>query len=91
MFELPEYVTLAKQINQAVIGKALEQGSLGNTPHKSVWYNRQCTRDMRPSPVESRMSHEDREDPIPGRRVLLLKASRHFNEAASDSARKLSG
>jgi formamidopyrimidine-DNA glycosylase len=40
MFELPEYVTLAKQINETLTGKAIEQGSLGNSPHKFVWYNR---------------------------------------------------
>ena len=40
MFELPEYVTLAKQINETLAGKVIEQGSLGNTPHKFVWYNR---------------------------------------------------
>ena len=40
MFELPEYVTLAKQINETLTGKVIEQGSVGNTPHKFVWYNR---------------------------------------------------
>jgi formamidopyrimidine-DNA glycosylase len=40
MFELPEYVTLAKQIDETLMGKVIEQGSLGNTPHKFVWYNR---------------------------------------------------
>jgi formamidopyrimidine-DNA glycosylase len=40
MFELPEYVTLAKQINETLTGKVVDQGSLGNTPHKFVWYNR---------------------------------------------------
>ena len=40
MFELPEYVTLAKQINESLTGKVIERGSLGNTPHKFVWYNR---------------------------------------------------
>ncbi len=40
MFELPEFVTLAKQINQTLAGKVIKQASLGNTPHKFVWYNR---------------------------------------------------
>ena len=40
MFELPEYVTLAQQINKALTGKVVAQGSLGNSPHKFVWYNR---------------------------------------------------
>jgi len=40
MFELPEYVTLAKQMNESLKGKAIIRGVLGNTPHKFVWYNR---------------------------------------------------
>lgn len=40
MFELPEYTVLAKQINQTLQGKIIKAGSLGNTPHKFVWYNR---------------------------------------------------
>ncbi len=40
MFELPEYVTLAAQISECLTGKIIKQGSLGNSPHKFVWYNR---------------------------------------------------
>ena len=40
MFELPEFVTLAKQINDTFKGSVIQQGHLGNTPHKFVWYNR---------------------------------------------------
>ncbi len=40
MFELPEFVTLAKQINETLTGKVISKGSLGNAPHKFVWYNR---------------------------------------------------
>ena len=40
MFELPEYVVLAGQINETLQGKTIAQGSLGNSPHKFVWYNR---------------------------------------------------
>jgi len=40
MFELPEYVTIAKQINKTLRGKKIKKGSLGNSPHKFVWYNR---------------------------------------------------
>jgi formamidopyrimidine-DNA glycosylase len=40
MFELPEYVTLAKQINDILKGKTIQRGQLGNSPHKFVWYNR---------------------------------------------------
>ena len=40
MFELPEFVTLAGQINETLTGKTIRTGSLGNTPHKFVWYNR---------------------------------------------------
>lgn len=40
MFELPEYLTLAGQINKTLAGKTVRGGSLGNSPHKFVWYNR---------------------------------------------------
>ena len=40
MFELPEFVTLARQINETLAGKIVQTGQLGNTPHKFVWYNR---------------------------------------------------
>ncbi len=40
MFELPEYLILAKQMNESLKGKTIKKGVLGNTPHKFVWYNR---------------------------------------------------
>jgi formamidopyrimidine-DNA glycosylase len=40
MFELPEFVTLARQMNDTLKGKTIERGQLGNSPHKFVWYNR---------------------------------------------------
>lgn len=40
MFELPEFITLTNQINQTLTGKVIQNGALGNTPHKFVWYNR---------------------------------------------------
>jgi len=40
MFELPEYVNLANQMNETLKGKIVQSGSLGNSPHKFVWYNR---------------------------------------------------
>lgn len=40
MFELPEYITLAEQINSALSGQRIRSGYLGNSPHKFVWYNR---------------------------------------------------
>ncbi len=40
MFELPEYITLARQITRTLKGKVIRSGHLGNTPHKFVWYNR---------------------------------------------------
>ena len=39
MFEIPEYVTIAKQMNEIIKGKVIKRGSLGNSPHKFVWYN----------------------------------------------------
>jgi formamidopyrimidine-DNA glycosylase len=41
MFELPELITLASQINATLQGKTIHEGTLGNSPHKFVWYNRQ--------------------------------------------------
>lgn len=40
MFELPEFVTLARQVNDTVKGKRVVGGSLSSTPHRFVWYNR---------------------------------------------------
>lgn len=40
MFELPEFQTLARQMNECLQGKVIRRGSLGNSPHKFVWYNR---------------------------------------------------
>jgi formamidopyrimidine-DNA glycosylase len=40
MFELPEMVTLARQMNETMPGKTIHEGNLGNSPHKFVWYNR---------------------------------------------------
>lgn len=40
MFELPEYLTLARQMDVTLRGKQVARGQLGNSPHKFVWYNR---------------------------------------------------
>jgi formamidopyrimidine-DNA glycosylase len=40
LFEIPEYTTLARQMNETLAGKTIRQGNLGNSPHKFVWYNR---------------------------------------------------
>lgn len=40
MFELPEVLNLARQINATLVGKTIQLGQLGNSPHKFVWYNR---------------------------------------------------
>lgn len=39
MFELPEFVILAQQINETISGLAIRSGQPGNCPHKFVWYN----------------------------------------------------
>ena len=39
MFELPECLTLARQMNETLRGRTVERGHLGNSPHKFVWYN----------------------------------------------------
>ena len=40
MFEIPEYVTLARQMARSLSSKQIAKGTLGNSPHKFVWYNR---------------------------------------------------
>jgi formamidopyrimidine-DNA glycosylase len=40
MFELPEFVILSRQMNDTLQGKAIQRGTLGNSPHKFVWYNK---------------------------------------------------
>ena len=40
MFEMPEFLTLARQMNETLKGKKIQRGQLGNSPHKFVWYNR---------------------------------------------------
>ncbi len=60
MFELPEYVNLSKQINETFAGKIVKRGTLGNTPHKFVWYNRthqefeQLTKDKKVGEAKSK-------------------------------------
>jgi formamidopyrimidine-DNA glycosylase len=41
MFELPELVVIARQLNETIQAKRVKSGSLGNSPHKFVWYNRE--------------------------------------------------
>jgi formamidopyrimidine-DNA glycosylase len=40
MFEIPEILTLSRQINNILSGKVVQAGRLGNSAHKFVWYNR---------------------------------------------------
>jgi len=40
MFELPEMMTLANQMNETLRGRIIKRGVLGNSPHKFLWYNR---------------------------------------------------
>ena len=40
MFELPEFITLAGQMNDVLKGKTIQKGQLGNSPQKFLWYNR---------------------------------------------------
>lgn len=76
MFELPEYTTLARQMNATLVGKSIRRGTLGNSPHKFVWYNRAyeefegLTRGKRlgPARVRGRWLTLDLE---PGYRLLL--------------------
>jgi organic hydroperoxide reductase OsmC/OhrA len=63
MFELPEYITLAGQINETLTGKAIKKGYPGNSPHKFVWYNWKAL---------PRMRVRNRKDPVFGRSLLFL-------------------
>lgn len=40
MFELPELAVIAGQMNDVLPGLKVAGGSLGNSPHKFVWYDR---------------------------------------------------
>jgi len=40
MFEISELSVIAAQMETSLKGKVIAQGSLGNSPHKFVWYNR---------------------------------------------------
>ncbi len=59
MFELPEYITLARQMNETLTGKVIRKGCLGNSPHKFVWYNR---------------SHDEFERLTKGKKVSVAQA-----------------
>jgi formamidopyrimidine-DNA glycosylase len=40
LFELPETLTLTRQMCESVEGLTVARGRLGSSPHKFVWYNR---------------------------------------------------
>src|SRR3990172_10428018 len=40
MIELPEAMTIARQMTEALKGKRIESGIRGNSPHKFAFYNR---------------------------------------------------
>ena len=40
MIEMPEAYTIAAQMNENLVGKTIEQFSLGNVTHKFLWLNR---------------------------------------------------
>jgi formamidopyrimidine-DNA glycosylase len=40
VFELPELITLSRQINQSMRGRTVARGTIGHTPHRFVRYNR---------------------------------------------------
>ena len=40
MIELPEVLTIARQMNDELKGKRIESGNHGNSPHKFAFYNR---------------------------------------------------
>ena len=40
MIDLPEALTIARQMNEELNGKRIESGNQGNSTHKFAWYNR---------------------------------------------------
>ena len=40
MIELPEALTLAKQINERLAGKVVRSTKAAHSPHKFAWYHR---------------------------------------------------
>lgn len=40
MIELPEAITIARQMNEAIKGKRIKSGTRGNAPHKFAFYSR---------------------------------------------------
>lgn len=40
MFEIPECMTLSRQMAEGLLRKRIVKGALGNSPHRFVWYNR---------------------------------------------------
>jgi formamidopyrimidine-DNA glycosylase len=76
LFEIPEYTTLARQMNETLVEKNILRGTLGNSPHKFVWYNRTheefeeltCGKRVGPARVQGRWLTLDLE---PGYRLLL--------------------
>ena len=63
MFEIPEYTTLALQMNMTLVGKNIQRGTLGNSPHKFVSYNQ---------------THEEFEGLTRGKRVGLARVRGHW-------------
>ena len=41
MIELPEVLTIARQMNEELKGRKIEYGNCGNSPHKFAWYSRE--------------------------------------------------
>jgi len=39
MFEIPEYVALARQTTESLASRRITKGTLGSSPKKSVWYD----------------------------------------------------
>jgi formamidopyrimidine-DNA glycosylase len=66
VFELPEIANLSAQINKTLSGKVIRKGSLGNSPHKFVWYNR------KPAEFEKLTRGKKIAKPTPRGRWLLI-------------------
>jgi formamidopyrimidine-DNA glycosylase len=81
MFELPEFITLSRQINTCLVGKIVQDASLGNSPHKFVWYNR-TPKELAAGPKRSVKSLLTQDQLLPGignglAQDILFKARLH--------------
>jgi formamidopyrimidine-DNA glycosylase len=73
MFEIPEYVTIASQMAESLSGRRISSGSLGNSPHKFVWYN------LRPADFSAKVKGKFIGKPTTRGRWLFIPVEKGYN------------